>query len=230
MDAIQPTLYPKSIYGENKIVVNDIMNKMTKIGNGVRWKPKKNDVVLTPKLVAELMIKMCDIKPTDLVLDPSRGEGVFFNNLPECSKDYCEITEDIDFFEYNKPVDIICGNPPYSRWNDWIKHTLKLNPSKFCYIFGVYNLTPPRLKLIFDGGYIIKKFHLCSVDWWYSPSFLVVFEKGNVEDSIVSFDPKAYFCDICINPEFKCMRGRTQTINGVKKKWGANECSNFKKI
>tara|TARA_R110002110_G_scaffold78427_1_gene205710 strand:- start:680 stop:805 length:126 start_codon:yes stop_codon:yes gene_type:complete len=37
MDGIQPTLYPKSIYGENKIVVNDIMNKMTKIGNGVRW-------------------------------------------------------------------------------------------------------------------------------------------------------------------------------------------------
>ena len=192
---------------------------------GLRQKP--NDVIYTPKKLAELMIDLCDIKPNDKVLDPSRGGAVFYDNLPECNKDYCEITEDKDFFKYDKEVDIIVGNPPYSLWTKWLQHTIKLNPNKFCYIFGAFNLTPTRLEIIFDAGYIVSKFHLCKVDWWFSPSFVLVFEKGEKEDSIISFNRKRMFCDICNK---RCMRGRTQTIKGVKKKWGMNECSNTKII
>jgi len=190
---------------------------------GLRQKP--NDVIYTPKPVAKLMIDLCDIKADDKVLDPSRGGGVFYDNLGDCIKDYCEITEDKDFFKYDKEVDIIIGNPPYSLWTKWLQHTIKLNPNKFCYIFGVYNFTPPRLQIIFDAGYIVSKFHLCKVDWWFSPSFIVVFEKGNKEDSIISFTRERIVCDICNK---RCKRGLTTTKNGIKTKHDPNKCSNLK--
>ncbi len=168
------------------------------------YKLKPNDVIYTPKPVAELMIKMCNIQPNEKVLDPSKGGGVFFDNLPECDKSYCEITEDIDYFDASGKYDLIIGNPPYSLWNKWLEHTIKLNPNKFCYIFGVYNLTPPRLQNIFDAGYIVSKFHICKVDWWFSPSFIVVFEKGKKEDSIISITRERFYCDKCGK---RCGRG-----------------------
>ena len=191
----------------------------------VRNAQKPNDVIYTPKSVAELMIDLCDIKPTDKVLDPSRGGGVFFNNLPECNKDYCEITEDKDFFKYDKEVDIIVGNPPYSLWTKWLQHTIKLNPNKFCYIFGVYNFTPPRLQKIFDAGYKLLKLHIIKINWWFSTSFICIFEKSDGEN-VITITAKPILCE-CGNNHHKCKRGRTQTINGVKKKYGMNECPNL---
>ena len=196
---------------------------MNKSANSIKNRKKANDVIFTPKPVAELMIDLCDIKPNDKVLDPSKGGGVFYDNLGECVKDYCEITEGIDFFKYDKEVDIIVGNPPYSLWTKWLEHTIKLNPKKFCYIFGVCNLTPLRLQNIFDAGYIVSKFHICMVDWWFSCSFLVVFEKGEKEDSIISFTHKRILCDVCGK---RCKRGLTTTKNGVKTKHDPNKCSN----
>ena len=198
---------------------------MSNIVKNIGLRQKANDVIYTPKPVAKLMIDLCDIQPSDRVLDPSRGGAVFYDNLPECIKDYCEITEDKDFFKYDKPVDIIVGNPPYSLWNKWLEHTIKLNPMKFCYIFGVYNLTPPRLQNIFDAGYIVSKFHICKVDWWFSPSFIVVFEKGNKEDSIISVTRERILCDICGK---RCKRGRTTTKNGIETKHDPNKCSELK--
>ena len=196
---------------------------MSKIANGIKNRETANDVIYTPKPLAELMIELCDIQQVDKVLDPSRGGGVFYNNLPECNKDYCEITEDKDFFKYDKEVDIIVGNPPYSLWTKWLEHTIKLNPNKFCYIFGQMNLTTPRLKQIEKGGYKMTKIHLCKVWWWFGHSFVCVFEKTN-KNSIMSYS-ECFYCDIC---DKGCKRGRTTTKNGIKTKHDPNKCANLK--
>jgi hypothetical protein len=53
-----------------------------------------NGIIYTPKPVAIIMIKLCKIKTDSKVLDPSKGGGVFYDNLPTNDiKDYCEITE-----------------------------------------------------------------------------------------------------------------------------------------
>ena len=76
-----------------------------------------NDAIYTPLPVVKMMIEMCDIGKNDKVLDPSYGGGVFYNNLPECKKDYCEISMGRDFFDCNDKFDLIIGNPPFSLWN-----------------------------------------------------------------------------------------------------------------
>ena len=193
---------------------------MNKIANSIKSRKTPNDVIYTPKKVAELMIDLCDIKPEDKVLDPSKGGGIFYDNFPDCNKDYCEITENKDFFKYDKKVDIICGNPPYSLWTEWIEKTLKIC-DRFCYIFGQMNLTTVRLNMIKKAGFRIKKFHICEIKWWFGRSFIVLFERST-EPSIISFSEERFICEC---GDKKCKRGMTESIKGVKKKWGMNECS-----
>jgi len=173
-------------------------------------KRKPNDIVYTPLSVAKLMIKMCDIKETDKVLDPCKGGGIFYNNLPKCEKYWCEIDKKKDFFEWNKKVDLIIGNPPYSMWNKWLEHTIKYC-DKFCYIFGVVNLDPKRIKYLNENGFYIKKMTFVRIDWWFLYSIIVLFEKDYNGDVIFENIGERILCDICNK---RC--GRGQTRKGVK--------------
>ena len=177
-----------------------------------------NDKIYTPLKLAIEMIKMCDIKENDNVLDCSLGKGIFYNNFPNCNSDWCEIEKGRDFFEYtkDKKYDWIIGNPPYSLWNKWLDHTCNIT-DKFCYIFGVFNLTPPRVDTILKKGFGITRLTICKVHWWFSPSFLVVFEKD--KKSVIDVIRDSFLCDICNNK--RCKRGRTYK----NKKYGINECS-----
>ena len=184
----------------------------------IRKRSEASDRIYTPKKLAIDMINMCDIKPTDNVLDPSLGDGIFYNNFPKCNKDWCEIDKGRDFFEYTKgkKYDWVIGNPPYSIWTKWMKHTAKIT-DKVCYIFGLYNLTPPRVDEMKKMGFGITSMMICKVDWWFSPSWVVIFEKN--KPSVVNVIRDRYKCDICNK---RCKRG--QTYKG--KKYGMNECSN----
>ena len=161
-------------------------NKIGKVRQ-IKERPTPHDKVYTPLEVAKILIDMTDIKETDTVLDPSKGGSVFFNNLPPCREKYwCEIDDGVDFFEFNNKVDIVIGNPPYSMWTRWLEHTVNLQPRKIAYVFGMLNLTPLRLKLLKDNGYVLSKIHITSVSGWFANCVLVVFERDG--EPVLSFD------------------------------------------
>ena len=81
------------------------------------------DVVYTPDFVSKKIIEI--LSPTGLCLDPCKGDGSFYNNLPE-GKIYCEINKGKDFFEFNKNIDWIIGNPPYSLFEQFLRHSFEL--------------------------------------------------------------------------------------------------------
>jgi hypothetical protein len=83
----------------------------------------KNDIVFTPEWLAEKICKMYEIKGK--VLEPCKGEGVFLKYLPK-NTEWCEITENKNFYDYNKKVDWIVTNPPYSDFNRFLKHSFNL--------------------------------------------------------------------------------------------------------
>ena len=185
---------------------------LSKICN--KLKKSSNDIIYTPKPVALKMIEFCEIKEGDKVLDPSKGGGVFYDNLPKnCIKSYCEITENKDFFDETIKYDLIIGNPPYSLLSKWIEQTMKLT-DKFCYIFGIMNLTDTRLHYIINKGYGITKIHLLKIDWWFGHQYILLFEKN--KQSLITVEPNRIFCDICNK---RCKRGL--------KIYGANDCSNL---
>jgi hypothetical protein len=160
-----------------------------------------NDVIYTPKPMALRMIQMARIEPDESVLDPCRGGGVFYDNLPPCEKKYCEIEEGRDFYEWREEVDVVVGNPPFSQWKKWLPHTLSICRRRFVYCFGATSLTGNRLKQIEDAGFGITSVHICKVAWWMSQSIIIVAEKG--KPSILTGSPIEN-CDGCGK---NCKRG-----------------------
>ena len=161
--------------------------------HNIKKRIKANDVFITPLEVAKQQIQLHNINNNDLWLDPCRNnkEGSYFNNFPQnVKKDWCEILEGKDFFEYDRDIDIICGNPPYSLMDKWIKKTLQLNPKEFSLLIGIGNLTTRRIEIIENAGYGLSKMKMLKIYNWYGMSCIVVFEKN--KKSIIEYDRKVY--------------------------------------
>ena len=93
-------------------------------GKGKALKGGVNDMVMTPPPVARAIVASLPIQPTDSLLDPFRGDGAFYNSFPASnSKDWCEIQEGRDFFDYHAHVDWIISNPPYSIFDEVLTHS-----------------------------------------------------------------------------------------------------------
>ena len=171
-----------------------------------------NDTIYTPEPFARRIIEMADIQPDEWVLDPCRGGGAFYNNLPSCHKAYCEIAEGKDFYEWETPVDVVIGNPPYSQWTRWLEHTLRICKDRFIYVFSVLSLTAKRLKRIEEAGFGITAIHITKVDWWMTQSITVVAKKGAPSLIQYSLNQKCPECGVMCgrgvrgNPPNQCAR------------------------
>lgn len=84
--------------------------------------PNQKDVVYTPDNVAFDMVNL--FQPTGKILEPSKGDGALMKYLP--TADWCEIESGKDFFNVNTHYDWIVGNPPYSIFADWLRHSFKI--------------------------------------------------------------------------------------------------------
>jgi len=78
-----------------------------------------SDSVMTKKETAKFIYGW--YKPKGTILEPAAGKNVFFDlfNQP---KYRCEIEDGIDFFKWNKKVDWIMTNPPYSIYDNFLEH------------------------------------------------------------------------------------------------------------
>lgn len=98
--------------------------------NGKPTKPNRtehataSDSVMTPPNIAKLIVQK--YQPSGFVLEPAKGTGNIYNELPS-PKDWCEITEGRNFFNYNNKVDWIITNPPYSIYDLFLKHCFEIS-------------------------------------------------------------------------------------------------------
>ena len=80
---------------------------------------KSDDVVMTPE---DLAIKLINhFNPQGKGLEPCRGTGNIWRHLNDA--DWCEITENKDFFDYNNHIDYIFTNPPWSQVRKFLIHS-----------------------------------------------------------------------------------------------------------
>ena len=84
---------------------------------------KKEDLVMTPDYIAKDIVNI--FRPKGRILEPAKGDGVFLKYLPKDTL-WCEIREGRDFFKFNKKVDWIITNPPYSCYNDFLTHCFEI--------------------------------------------------------------------------------------------------------
>lgn len=112
----------------------------------------KTDKVYTPVNIAQLIISKFPLEGK--VLDAFKGKGAFYDNYPETvEKDWCEIDDEKDFFEYNEHVDWIITNPPYSIYDDVMEHSFEI-ADNIVYLVPLSKVVSSlgRIKKIFDYG------------------------------------------------------------------------------
>jgi len=129
---------------------------------------------------------MIDTVTTDVWYDPFKATGNYFNQFPEGTHMWAEITEGRDFLTQDSKCDIICSNPPYSMLDAVFKRCIELNPRVVSLLIGVGNLTARRLEWMDKAGYSVTKIHMCKVYNWFGMSFIVQFEKESV--AVLTYD------------------------------------------
>ena len=157
----------------------------------IKSRDAPRDVFITPIELAKLNIDMIDKREGELWLDSCKNNGSYYNEFPpSVEKDYCEILEGIDFFDYEGSPDVIVQNPPYSNLDNWIKKNIELEPRIISLLIGVNNLTTRRLEWLYNAGYGLTKMRMLKVWTWFGMSYILIFERG--KPSIMEFDRKVW--------------------------------------
>jgi hypothetical protein len=123
------------------------------------------DVVMTPRWFAKEII---DYFPLEgFVLDPSKGEGAFYDQFPaHVQKDWCEVRENRDFFDWQRRVDWILGNTPWSGYafTAFQEHSFELADNVALLIPSAMGLTTKkRIRLMAQFGHALKE--IVFYDW-----------------------------------------------------------------
>jgi hypothetical protein len=144
----------------------------------------------TPKELCVELLKHVDIEENDLVWEPFKGEGGFYDSFPSnCRKIYTEIEEDKCYTSQRDKVDWIVSNPPFKidingknkcafyyltdYMLDYAEKGLAFLANDYC--FSAF--TPTRMKKINERGFYIDKVVVCSVKKWRGRYYFIVFKK-----------------------------------------------------
>lgn len=159
----------------------------SKTSHAIKNRENPNDVFYTPPELARYLTLrlMRNLSDANTFLDPCAGKNAFYDNFPQGSKKYrCEITDGIDFFDFNKTVDWCISNPPYSKLDTWLQHTCEITKRGFAYLIGLHNLTPKRIEMCNNLGFYIAYVEIMKVFKWYGMSAFVVFIRVDSDPNI----------------------------------------------
>lgn len=130
----------------------------------MRFQPNRdyvsNDVVQTPVALARRLV--AHFQPNGKVLEPCRGEGNIYRFLPSGS-DWCEISQGRDFLSWDKRVDWIITNPPWSQIRPFLTHAMKVSDNVVFLLTINHVWTKARIRDIQDAGFAIKEICLCEM-------------------------------------------------------------------
>jgi len=151
-----------------------------------------NDVVFTPDWLAKEIIE--HFAPVGVCLDPCKGDGAFYNNLPAGSH-WCEITEGKDFFQWTNKVDWIISNPPFSGFFEFLTHSFTI-ADNIVYVVPfnkVFNAWRNLVEIAKYGG--IKEIYLVGkgteIGWKVGFAIAAVhFQRGYEGGITMQFSPR----------------------------------------
>jgi len=127
--------------------------------NAIQHQPaddvKEGDIYYTPNSLARDLIAHTPIKDGQSVLDPAKGLGAFYDNLPTDNKDWAEISEGSDFYAITEKYHWLVTNPPFSNFKKWLIKSCTLATVGFAYIIPTHGLTENRIKACAELGFNI---------------------------------------------------------------------------
>jgi len=149
-----------------------------------------NDKIYTPENLAIKIINHFD--PRGSILEPCFGTGSFYNNFPNEMKYFCEIDLGKDFFKFDKKVDWIITNPPFSQFRKFLQHSMKIsNNIVFLSLINAFFMKA-RLRDMKENNFSIKEILFIETPPKPWPQFgiqlgCVLIQKDHVGDVKISY-------------------------------------------
>jgi hypothetical protein len=145
----------------------------------------------TPLDLCKDLISKIPLVQGDKILEPFKGEGNFYNSLPnDVIKDWSEIEEGKDYKDHIGEIDWVITNPPFKLENNNGKRVNSFFPLLEYYSTRVNKgiaflgndycfstLTPLRMKKINELGLYLQGYTICNVKKWRGRYFFMVFTK-----------------------------------------------------
>jgi hypothetical protein len=144
----------------------------------------------TPPECARDLLPYVPLIDGDILLEPFKGEGAFFNAFPENhQKLWSELEQGIDYKTITEPYDWVITNPPFKLdtgskrvnafWFLIDYYTMRARKgiaflamdSCFC------SLTPKRMDILHSRGWGITKLVVTSIKKWRGRYFFIILEK-----------------------------------------------------
>ena len=153
----------------------------------------------TPKKCWEAILKTIPFKPGEKVLEPAKGEGNLYNQLPaKVDKSWCEYKDGKDFFAYKGKVDTVITNPPYKERGEnlvipFIEKAMEVADERVIMLLNhncFLSLTPKRLAKWEDQGWGFTSLGIYNIKKWFGRYYLPTWEKG--KPSIIHYETTSY--------------------------------------
>jgi hypothetical protein len=144
----------------------------------------------TPSECARDLLQNMNFDPTDILYEPFKGEGAFYNNFPvenpklwtelEEGRDYKDMTEEYDWVLTNPPFRLETGGQRVNAFWFLVDYFSQRARKGIAFLgndacFGT--LTPKRLNILKERGWSITTLTVCSIKKWRGRYFWIVFEK-----------------------------------------------------
>jgi hypothetical protein len=145
----------------------------------------------TPKEIAARLVQEVPITSTDILYEPFRGEGAFYDAFPtDNPKDWSELRMGRDYKDYVGEYDWVITNPPFKLdesvgrrvnafwtlldyYTDRARKGVAFLANASC--FGT--LTPIRMKALTEKGWYITGLRVCSIKKWSGRYYLIILQK-----------------------------------------------------
>jgi len=114
----------------------------------------KKDKVMTPDYLAKSIIE--HYKPNGFCLEPCKGTGNIYKYLPR-PKDWCEIDEGRNFFDWTKKVDWIITNPPWANMTMFLDHCYEVAENVVFVMLSHHLWTKKRMNSFIDKNFIMRE-------------------------------------------------------------------------
>ena len=116
------------------------------------------DIVYTPRELARQIIAVYGSELQGRVLDPARGDGAFYDALPDhVEKLWCEAGDNCDFYDWTAAVDWIVTNPPWSDFRDFLQHSLTVADNIVFLAPLNHFTTKRRVSMIREAGFGVRR-------------------------------------------------------------------------
>jgi len=146
----------------------------------------------TPRELASILVKTLPLTDGDILYEPFRGEGAFYDAFPEhCTHVWAEIQDGIDYRERREPVDWVITNPPYvvdgkNALCEMLAYSFNIARTGVAILINAQcfnSLTPRRREQwATNYGFHLSSVLTCNVKKWANRYYFAVFTKNQPDN------------------------------------------------